>query len=184
MLQTPLSCWCSSLHLTSIALSVHPGRGIPHMWLSLRFLLSFYPVKRFFFSSFSLLLLRVKGRGCHPLLKPYETNCDLWIWAIQIKWYSMLYLYAIVNCVGNDVKILSSILASRMQKHLGRLINPDQIGFIPGRQGGNNIRRSVAIPPILQCFSALTQRRCLIGWMGHIKIFLWTKWVSISTFIR
>ena len=24
-------------------------------------------------------------RGCHTLLKPYETNCDLWIWAIQIK---------------------------------------------------------------------------------------------------
>ena len=62
--------------------SVHPGRGIPPMWLSLRFLLSFYPV---FFCSFSLLLLRVKGRGCHTLLKPYKTNCGLWIWAIQIK---------------------------------------------------------------------------------------------------
>ena len=45
----------------------------------------FLPVKRFFFCSFSLLLLRVKGRGCHTLLKPYETNCGLWIWAIQIK---------------------------------------------------------------------------------------------------
>ena len=65
--------------------SVHPGRGIPHMWLSLRFLLSFYPVKSLFFCSFPLLLLRVKGRGCHTLLKPYETNCGLWIWAIQIK---------------------------------------------------------------------------------------------------
>ena len=64
--------------------SVRPGRGIPHMWLSLRFLLSFYLLKGFF-SSFSLLLLRVKGRGCHTLLKPYETNCGLWIWAIQIK---------------------------------------------------------------------------------------------------
>ena len=64
--------------------SVRPGRGIPHMWLSLRFLLSFYLLKGFF-SSFSLLLLRVKGRGCHILLKPYETNCGLWIWAIQIK---------------------------------------------------------------------------------------------------
>ena len=53
-----------------------PGRGIPHMWLSLRFLLSFYLLKGFF-SSFSLLLLRVKGRGCHTLLKPYETNCGL-----------------------------------------------------------------------------------------------------------
>ena len=28
--------------------SVRPGRGIPHMWLSLRFLRSFYPVKRGF----------------------------------------------------------------------------------------------------------------------------------------
>ena len=27
--------------------SVHPGRGIPHMWLSLRFLLSFYLLKGF-----------------------------------------------------------------------------------------------------------------------------------------
>ena len=64
--------------------SARPGRGIPHMWLSLRFLLSFYLFKGFF-RSFSLLLLRVKGRGCHTLLKPYETNCGLWIWAIQIK---------------------------------------------------------------------------------------------------
>ena len=32
--------------------SVHPGRGIPHMWLSLRFLRSFYPVKSFFFVVF------------------------------------------------------------------------------------------------------------------------------------
>ena len=64
--------------------SVRPGRGIPHMWLSLRFLLSFYLLKGFF-SSFSLLLWRVKGRGCHTLLKPYDTNCGLWIWAIQIK---------------------------------------------------------------------------------------------------
>ena len=64
--------------------SVRPGRGIPHMRLSLRFLRSFYPVKVFLW--FSLLLFRVKGRGCHTLLKPYETwNCDLSIWAIQIK---------------------------------------------------------------------------------------------------
>ena len=75
--------------------SVHPGRGIPHMWLSLRFLLSFYLLKGFF-SSFSFLLLRVKGRGCHTLLKPYETSCDLWIWAIQIKfdWLIDFYLCA------------------------------------------------------------------------------------------
>ena len=52
----------------------------PHTHLRL----SFYLLKGFF-CCFSLLLLRVKGRGCHTLLKPYETNCGLWIWAIQIK---------------------------------------------------------------------------------------------------
>ena len=65
-----------SFTLDTYCTSVRPGRGIPHMWLSLRFLLSFYLLKGFF-SSFSLLLLRVKGRGCHSLLKPDETNCDL-----------------------------------------------------------------------------------------------------------
>ena len=82
--------------------SVRPGRGIPHMWLSLRFLLSFYLLKGFF-SSFSLLLLRVKGRGCHTLLKPYETNCGLWIWAIQIKfdWWLIDSLWYISLIIPN-----------------------------------------------------------------------------------
>ena len=71
--------------------SVRPGRGIPHMWLS-EVSTFFLPVKRVF-SSFSFLLLRVKGRGCHTLLKPYETNCGLWIWAIQIKFWLIDWLY-------------------------------------------------------------------------------------------
>ena len=48
-----------------------------------------------FFCSFSFLLLRAKGRGCHTLLKPYETNCDLWIWA---RWILLL----IVKCINNE----------------------------------------------------------------------------------
>ena len=46
MLLKPLSWICSTLDICCT--SVHPGRGIPHMWLSLRFLRSFYPVKRGF----------------------------------------------------------------------------------------------------------------------------------------
>ena len=61
----------------------------------------FLPVKRFF-SSFSLLLLRVKGRGCHTLLKPYETNCGLWIWAIQIK-FDWLIDWYVTGSVGSSV---------------------------------------------------------------------------------
>ena len=90
--------------------SVRPGRGIPHMWLSLRFLLSFYLLKGFF-SSFSLLLLRVKGRGCHTLLKPYETNCDLWIWAIQIKfdWLIDMHVMSMCSTPSSSIVILSPV---------------------------------------------------------------------------
>ena len=86
--------------------SVRPGRGIPHMWLSLRFLLSFYLLKGFF-SSFSLLLLRVKVRGCHTLLKPYETNCGLWIWAIQIKfdWLIDWQLSRLPSCLVTSLRM-------------------------------------------------------------------------------
>ena len=83
MLQIPLSFWCSPLHLISITLLSVLGEGSLTCG-SLRILRSFYPVKSFF-SSFSLLLLRVKGRRCHTLLKPCETNCDLWIRAIPIQ---------------------------------------------------------------------------------------------------
>ena len=55
---------CDDIQRFAVLWVFRPGRGIPHMWLSLRFLLSFYLLKGFF-SSFSWLLLRVKGRGCH-----------------------------------------------------------------------------------------------------------------------
>ena len=48
-----------------------------------------------------------------------------------------------ISLLGNGVKIISAILANRMQKYLGKLINPDQTGFIPARQGANNIRRAL-----------------------------------------
>ena len=93
--------------------SVRPGRGIPHMWLSLRFLLSFYLLKGFF-SSFSFLLLRVKGRGCHTLLKPYETNCGLWIWAIQIKFDWLIDWYLQAN--KKNIKKRESIISFRLNR--------------------------------------------------------------------
>ena len=58
---------------------VRPGRGIP-----------LFTLLKLVFCSFSLLMLRVKGRGCHTLLKPYEINCDLWIWAKQIQFYWLI----------------------------------------------------------------------------------------------
>ena len=58
--------------------SVRPGRGIPRVRLFLRFL-HFSCQKGFW--SFSLLLLRVNGRGCHNWRSPIGQFSR--IWAIQ-----------------------------------------------------------------------------------------------------
>lgn len=53
--------------------------------------------------------------------------------------------YGPISSICNDQKLLTSILAHRLQKHITTLINPDQTGFIPNRQGANNIRRTLNI---------------------------------------
>lgn len=49
-----------------------------------------------------------------------------------------------------DLKILTSILANRIQRYIQKLVKPDQTGFITGCQGTNNVRRALN----LQCIAA------------------------------
>ena len=90
--------------------------------------------------------------------------------------------YRPISMLNIDIKLLGKILATRLNNFIGTLINRDQVGFMPSRQAGDNIRRACLLANIAKkrgipaCFLSLDIKQAFdsVSW-AYLKYTL-QKW--------
>lgn len=79
-----------------------------------------------------------------------------------------------ISILPVDFKILSKLIASRLEDLLPKIINPDQSGFVKAPYASDNIRRLLNIINHSPCtteqpyYFRFTQKKRLIGPSGHV----------------
>jgi hypothetical protein len=77
-----------------------------------------------------------------------------------------------ISLLNTDYKMLTKLLATRMQQVISPLIHPDQVGYIRGRYIGQNIR---TISDIIE-YAKITQTPGLIAFLDFEKAFDSIEW--------
>lgn len=77
-----------------------------------------------------------------------------------------------ISLINADLKIFSKVLASRIETVVGKIISPDQTGFIRGRLASDNIRRLLHI---LSATHKIPPACGLLFWDAE-KVFDHLKW--------
>jgi len=75
--------------------------------------------------------------------------------------------YCPISLINVDIKIISKVLAHRIEKIIPFIIHPDQTGFIKGRQASNYTRRLYD----LIHYSSLQQENTIIVTLDARKAF-------------
>lgn len=58
--------------------------------------------------------------------------------------------YRPISLINNDLKIMTKIISNRLGSFIGSYVHKDLVGFIPGRQGLDQIRRAIDIISLLK----------------------------------
>lgn len=98
--------------------------------------------------------------------------------------------YRPISLLNLDIKLLAKVLAKHLNQIICNLIHKDQVGFMPHRQAGDNVRRAVLMAHIAKkrcipsCFLPLDIKRAfnMVSW--PYLIYSLQKWGFGPHFIK